>query len=72
MLRSHFGLHKPLNMGRFGDANPMTNEELIEKFKDCASHSVKPIKKQNIDKAGEFILNIDTADDIRDVISLIS
>jgi 2-methylcitrate dehydratase PrpD len=52
--------------------DPITNEELVEKFKDCASHSVKPIKKQNIDKAAELILNIDTVDDIRDVVSLIS
>ena len=52
--------------------DPITNEELIDKFEDCASHSVKPIKKQNIDKAAEFILNMDKADDIRDVISLIS
>ena len=52
--------------------DPMTNEELIEKFKDCASHSVKPIKKQNMDKAAELILNLDTVDDIRDVVSLIS
>jgi len=52
--------------------DPITNEELAEKFKDCASHSVKPIKKQNIDKAAELILNIDTVDDIRDVVSLIS
>ena len=52
--------------------DPITNEELVEKFKDCASHSVKHIKKQNIDKAAELILNIDTVDDIRDVVSLIS
>ena len=52
--------------------DPITNEELAEKFKDCASHSVKPIKKQKIDKAAELILNIDTVDDIRDVVSLIS
>jgi 2-methylcitrate dehydratase PrpD len=53
-------------------ANPMTNEELIEKFKDCASHSVKPIKKQNIDKAAELIFNIDKVDDIADIMPLIS
>jgi 2-methylcitrate dehydratase PrpD len=52
--------------------DPITNEELVEKFKDCASHSVKPIKKLNIDKAAELILNIDTVDDIRNVVSLIS
>ena len=52
--------------------NPLTDEELLNKFKDCASHSVTPIKKPNIDRAAELILNMEKVDDINDVVSLIS
>ena len=52
--------------------DPMTNEELIEKFKDCASHSVKPIQNRNIEKAAETIFNLDKVDDLREIVRLIS
>jgi 2-methylcitrate dehydratase PrpD len=56
--------------GSLGD--PLTNEELIDKFEDCASHSVKPLKKQNIEKAAELIFTIDKVEDISEIVPLIS
>jgi 2-methylcitrate dehydratase PrpD len=53
-------------------ANPLTIEELLDKFSDCAAHSIKPIKKQNIEKVAELILNLDKVKDIRAIIPLVS
>jgi 2-methylcitrate dehydratase PrpD len=62
---------KRIDVLKGSQANPMTNEELIEKFKDCASHSVKPVRKRNLEKAAESIFTLDKVDDIRAVISLL-
>jgi 2-methylcitrate dehydratase PrpD len=48
--------------------NPMTNEELTDKFRDCASHSAKPLSPKNLDSAINALLHLEEVPDISDVI----
>jgi len=50
--------------------NPMTTDDLLEKFKDCVSYAAKPIPKSNIERAIELMLNLEKVDDISQVIQL--
>ena len=53
-------------------SNSMTWEELKEKFRDCASLSIKTISKENIEKTIELVSGLEKVDDIREVIKLIT
>jgi len=50
--------------------NPMTTDDLIEKFRDCTSYAAKPIPKKNIERAIELILNLEEVHDIGEVVQL--
>jgi 2-methylcitrate dehydratase PrpD len=52
--------------------NPMSLEDLIEKFKDCVSYSAKPLAKDNINKAIDLLLNLEKVKDVRKIIQLLS
>jgi len=50
--------------------NPMTTDDLLEKFRDCISYAAKPIPKSNIERAIELMLNLEKVDNISQVIQL--
>jgi len=52
--------------------NLMTWDDLIRKFKDCASYAVKPISQQNIDQVVEKIIKLEETDNVREIINLVS
>ena len=52
--------------------NPMSWEDLIKKFRDCASFSAKPIPKKNIDEVIEKITRLEGVRDMKKVISLVA
>ena len=52
--------------------NPMTDEELADKFRDCAANAAKPIPEQNVEKALDLLLRLEEIDDIRKIVALIS
>jgi len=50
--------------------DPMTTDDLIEKFRECVSYAAKPIPKSNTEEAIELLLNLEEVDDISQVIRL--
>ena len=51
--------------------NPMTMEDIIKKFKDCASYSAKPLSQQNIERVIEMVGKLEEVDDVSQIISLL-
>ncbi len=51
--------------------NPMSWDDLIRKFKDCASYSARQVPKSNIDRAIEKILNLEHVLDMSELIDLV-
>ena len=51
--------------------NPMTTEDLINKFRDCAKHGRKQMSKQKIEKVIELVKNLEEVDNIGEIIQLI-
>ena len=52
--------------------NPMSLEDLIDKFKDCVSYSAKPVDEANVNRAIDLLLNLEKVDDVRQIIQLLS
>lgn len=52
--------------------NPMTEEDIFNKFRDCCSYAKKPISKENVEKAIELCMNMEKVDNINDIITLLS
>ncbi|MFC1929334.1 MmgE/PrpD family protein [Chloroflexota bacterium] len=51
---------------------PISKGELIEKFRDCASHSVRPLPNKSIEKVIEMVTNLEEIDDVSKIIRLVS
>ncbi|HEX2965630.1 MAG TPA: MmgE/PrpD family protein [Syntrophorhabdaceae bacterium] len=51
--------------------NPMSWEDIINKFKDCASYGAKPIQKKDLDKVVDLIQNLEKVSNMLDVINLV-
>jgi 2-methylcitrate dehydratase PrpD len=49
--------------------NPMTREELMDKYRDCASHVLAP---QAVDRSLELVLALEESDDITELAGLIA
>jgi 2-methylcitrate dehydratase PrpD len=52
--------------------NPMTETQLMEKFKDCAARAAKPIDSARMSEVAERILNLDAESDVGRVLSRLS
>jgi Uncharacterized protein involved in propionate catabolism len=52
--------------------NPMTKEDVISKFKDCAAYSIKTLSNKDIDMIIDMCLNLDQVNDIRKLIEIFS
>lgn len=58
---------------RYGSPeNPMSEEEQVEKFKDCASYSTKPLSEDRVNEVIEMILHLEDVDDVSRIIRLVS
>ncbi len=51
--------------------NPMSWDDLITKFKDCASYSARKVPTNNIDRAVEKTLNLEDVWDVSELINLV-
>jgi len=51
--------------------NPLSFESIVDKFRDCASHSVKVIPKKGIDDVIELVRNLEQVDNVMDLCSKI-
>ncbi len=52
--------------------NPMSMEDLIGKFRDCASFAAKPLPKGNIEKVIKMVTKLEQVKDVGEVIRLLS
>jgi 2-methylcitrate dehydratase PrpD len=52
--------------------NPMSWDDLITKFTDCASYAVKQISGKNIDRVIGMITDLETVHDMREVVGLVA
>jgi 2-methylcitrate dehydratase PrpD len=52
--------------------NPLSTEELIAKFKNCARYSKNPLSASKVDRLINTILNLENVKDIAEVTSLLS
>ncbi len=51
---------------------PISKVELIEKFKECAAYSVRPVPKSNVEKVIELTGNLEKLNDVSQIIRLVS
>jgi 2-methylcitrate dehydratase PrpD len=52
--------------------NPLSVDELISKFKDCARYAKKPISSSNVDRIIDTVLNLEKVKDISEVTKLLA
>ena len=52
--------------------NPLTKEELEEKFRNCVSYSRKKMTEKEIRRVIDLVMDLENLDDITEIISLIS
>jgi 2-methylcitrate dehydratase PrpD len=52
--------------------NPMTYEEVAEKFRMCIPFSAKPIQKENVERIIDLIRDLENVNNMNQVISLLS
>jgi 2-methylcitrate dehydratase PrpD len=52
--------------------NPLSTEELMTKFKDCARYSKKPLSERDIDMLINIIFNLENIDNITEITNILS
>jgi len=52
--------------------NPMSMEVLFEKFRDCASHAVKPINKDTVENLLKSLARLEEVNDVSQTIKLLN
>jgi 2-methylcitrate dehydratase PrpD len=51
--------------------NPMSDADVINKFKDCLQYAKQPISTEQVDQLVEMLLNLDAVEDINEVSKLL-
>ncbi|MFC2001529.1 MmgE/PrpD family protein [Chloroflexota bacterium] len=51
---------------------PISNEVLIEKFRECASYSVRPMPEENVEEIINMVGHLEEVDDVSQIVRLIS
>jgi 2-methylcitrate dehydratase PrpD len=52
--------------------NPMSWDELGDKFRDCASHSAQPLPKENVDEAIDLCAHLEDVSDVSQITRLLA
>lgn len=52
--------------------NPLSTEDICEKFRDCCKHSKKPLSDETVEKVIDMCLNLEEVDNVADIIKLLS
>jgi 2-methylcitrate dehydratase PrpD len=52
--------------------NPMSFDELADKFRDCATHSANPLPQANVEKAIELCANLEDVSDVSQIVALLA
>lgn len=50
--------------------NPLKDEDLIGKFKNCCKHAAKPMSEETVNKLVDLCMNLEKVEDVRDIIAL--
>jgi len=53
-------------------SNPMTREHHVEKFRDCASYSAKPLSDAEVDTVIGLVDRLEELDDVADIVRMLS
>ncbi len=51
--------------------NPLTIDEVIEKFRKCQPLSAKPLPKANVDQIIKMVVNLEKVPDMTEVVKLL-
>jgi 2-methylcitrate dehydratase PrpD len=51
---------------------PMTWDDIVEKFRDCASVSAAPLSSERIEKAQQMVRRLETVSDVKELIEAVS
>lgn len=51
--------------------NPLTKEELVAKFKDCASYGARSFSEENVERILSMVFGLEEVDDVRGFIPLL-
>jgi len=65
-------LSKQVDIIRGHPQRPMSNEELLAKFKDCARYSKKTLSENKVDQLVEKLLELEKVKNIKEVVELLS
>lgn len=52
--------------------NPMTRNELVDKFKDCVSHGRKPFSAKTAEQVVEYVDNLEGVDDVSRIVEMLA
>jgi 2-methylcitrate dehydratase PrpD len=63
--------HKSVDFPRGMPENPLTKEELMDKFKDCVSYGGMPLPKRNIKRIISLVDELEKIKDVRGLIPLL-
>ena len=64
-------LHKSVDIARGFPGNPLTEDEHMERFRDCLDYAKKPLPPENIEKLVSLVAQLEELDDVRVLIPLL-
>ena len=62
---------KEIQFPRGNPKNPVTMEEVIEKFHKCVNYSIRPFPKENIDKIVDLLYNLEQLEEVTQLTQLL-
>jgi 2-methylcitrate dehydratase PrpD len=71
-LRDGARYSKEIKILKGNPANPLTEEEDVEKFNECAKFGRKPMSDEKRGKLAEAILNLEALSDVREIIEYLA
>lgn len=63
---------KTIEHPRGAPQNPARDEEIIDKFRECASFSEKPLSRGTVDEAIDMVMNLENVPDVGKIMRLLS
>lgn len=66
-------LHSEQEGLRYGHPQrPISKEELVEKFRECACYSIRPLPKDSVEEVLKMVSRLEEVDDVSQIIQLVS
>ena len=51
---------------------PLAWKDLVRKFRDCVSHSAKPVPEENVESVIDLVAKLEDVDDVGRIIQLLA